>query len=310
MSRVIHPAAATTRQELDRIISLARAGERAPFHDAIWKDWEVLHRYLTSFALENAGKEFVVPYVNDALPRFLRTLDLLPLKPGLDVLEFGANPYLFSILLERLLGYRLTFANFTGASIFDTEVTRGRQTIASAEYGEEYSFEYTSFNIELSPPPYPEGSFDVVLFCEILEHLVIDPLVIFPKFLRLLKPGGFLLLTTPNAVRLVNFAYMLEGANFFDRYHPDNGIYGRHNREFTVEEVERILSDAGFVESVVTTADRYDYDRIPIDKDNYEKPGRLAHTRTSLEALLKRIGAVTENRGDNIYAVARRPLTG
>ena len=36
---------------------------------------------------------------------------------------------------------------------------------------------YTSdlFNIEEESFPYDDDSFDVVLFCEILEHLLIDP---------------------------------------------------------------------------------------------------------------------------------------
>lgn len=293
---------------LERMSALARAGDRAAFEREIWADWETLHHYLASFALDNAGPEFVVPYVNDALPRFLRTLELLPFEKDLDVLEFGANPYLFSILLGRFFDYRLQFTNFTASTIFDREITRGSQRIRSEQYGEDHEFSYSSFNLELVPPPFPEESFDVVLFCEILEHLVIDPLAIFPRLYGLLKPGGLLVITTPNAVRLVNVANLLAGSNFFDRYHPENGVYGRHNREFTVGELERLLPAAGFVECEVKTADRYDYDRIPIDKDNYEAPARLPYTRTSLLALLRSVGATTENRGDNLYVRARRPV--
>ena len=54
---------------LERMTALARAGDRGAFEREIWADWETLHHYLTSFALDNAGPEFVVPYVNDALPR-------------------------------------------------------------------------------------------------------------------------------------------------------------------------------------------------------------------------------------------------
>ncbi|MDQ5871092.1 MAG: class I SAM-dependent methyltransferase [Acidobacteriota bacterium] len=301
------PEGSDFRTRLEQMTALARTGDRAAFEREIWADWETLHDYLTSFVLDNAGPEFVVPYVNDALPRFLRTLELLPFEKDLDILEFGANPWLFSILLERFFDYRLQFTNFTAATIFDQSVTRGSQRIRSERYGEDYEFSFTSFNLELVPPPFAEGSFDVVLFCEILEHLVIDPLAIFPRLYRLLKPGGLLVITTPNAVRLVNVAYLLAGSNFFDRYHPENGVYGRHNREFTVGELERLLPAAGFVECEVRTADRYDYDRIAIDKDNYEAPARLPYTRTTLLALLQSVGATTENRGDNLYVRARRP---
>jgi SAM-dependent methyltransferase len=295
------------RAGLERLTAIARAGDPASFHREIWSDWTTLHHYLTSFVLDNAGPEFVTPYVNDALPRFLRTLELLPMRPGLEVLEFGANPYLFSILLRRFFDYRLQFTNFTGAAIFDESVSRGSQRVWSDLYGEEHEFSFASFNLELVAPPFPESSFDVVLFCEILEHLVIDPPRIFPRLYRLLKPGGLLIITTPNAVRLVNVAHILAGSNFFDRYHPENGIYGRHNREFTVEELARLLPEAGFVDVRVHTADRYDYDQIPIEKDNYEPPARLPYTRSTLESLLKSVGATTENRGDNLYVRALRP---
>ena len=53
-----------------------------------------------------------------------------------------------------------------------------------------------------------------------------------------------MLLTTPNTVRLVNFAFMVNGHNFFDRY--KGNIYGRHNREFTVPELRQILEQNGF----------------------------------------------------------------
>jgi SAM-dependent methyltransferase len=292
---------------LERLTDLARAADATAFHREIWAEWKVLHHYLTSFVLDNAGADFVVPYVNDALPRFLRTLELLPFEKDLEVLEFGANPYLFSILLRRFFDYRLQFTNFTAATIFDESVTRGSQRISSQAYDEDHEFSFASFNLELVSPPFREGSFDIVLFCEILEHLVIDPLAIFPRLYRLLKPGGLLLITTPNAVRLVNVANILAGSNFFDRYHPQNGIYGRHNREFTAEELEILMPAAGFVDCVVRTADRYDYDQIPIEKDNYEAPGRLPYTRTSLLSLLQSVGATTENRGDNLYVRARRP---
>jgi SAM-dependent methyltransferase len=295
------------RIELAGIPAWPACGDRDVLHREIWGRWKALHHYLSSFVLDNAGPEFVLSYVNDALPRFLHTLDFLPLSDRpLKALEFGANPYLFSLLLKRLTNYELHFTNFTGASIFDITLDHGSQEIASQSYGERHCFEYTSFNLELSDPPYPEGSFDVIVFGEILEHLDIDPLGIFPKLHGLLKPGGVLVLTTPNAVRLINVAYMLAGSNFFDRYHPETGIYGRHNREFTAPELARLLPDAGFVNVQVTTIDRYDYDRIPIFKDNYEEPGRIFYTREDLDRMLDAVGADTSERGDNIYVFAER----
>lgn len=291
---------------IERLRTLTQAGEFAPMHEALWRDWMALHHYLCSFRLDNAGPEVLHPYVGDALPRFMRTLERLPPTPGLRVLELGANPYLFTLLMKRLHRYELTLANFTSHNIYDTSVGSGSQRIWSEHYGEDHTFTYDSFNLELSEYPYPDASFDMVLFCEILEHLVVDPLPVFAKLRRVLKPGGLLLVTTPNAVRLSNLALMLSGSNIFDRYHPQNGVYGRHNREFTVPEFELILRDAGFATVSLATADRYNYDITPIDRDSYEPAGRIPFTKPVVEALLRLANAPTEHRGDNIYALARR----
>jgi len=60
-----------------------------------------------------------------------------------------------------------------------------------------------------------------------------------------LRPGGHLLISTPNVVRAENLQAIIEGRNINDRYHG-NGIYGRHNREFTRGEVEALVTACGF----------------------------------------------------------------
>ena len=48
--------------------------------------------------------------------------------------------------------------------------------------------------------PFADDSFDLVTGMEILEHLALDPYFFFSEAARVLKPGGHLLLTTPNVV--------------------------------------------------------------------------------------------------------------
>jgi SAM-dependent methyltransferase len=47
------------------------------------------------------------------------------------------------------------------------------------------------------PLPYPDGTFDVVMASEVIEH-VVDAGPWLDELLRVLRPGGRLLLTTPN----------------------------------------------------------------------------------------------------------------
>ena len=95
-----------------------------------------------------------------------------------------------------------------------------------------------------------------MLCCEILEHLLINPSHMLAEAHRALRPGGSLLLTTPNVVRSDNVTALLEGRNINDRYHG-NGVYGRHNREFTRGEVEALVTACGFDVVLAETRDVY-----------------------------------------------------
>lgn len=294
------------RAILNKLRDLTRTHHAANRHALLWRECEAIRHYLWSFQLDNAGTDYIKAYVNDALPRFLHTLDMLPFQAGLKVLELGANPYLFTLLMKKFYDFEIYMANFFNSNIYYEDITSGTQRIWSNMFGEDYSLEYMNFNIELSSYPYQDNTFDMILFCEILEHLIINPLQVFPKLRRIIRPGGLLILTTPNAVRLSNVAHLIEGSNFFDRYHPEFGVYGRHNREFTCEELQVLLQNNGFEMVHLVTLDRYNYSLDRIHKDNYERPAVFAHTKNSLEHLLRNIGANLNNRGDNIYAVARK----
>jgi 2-polyprenyl-3-methyl-5-hydroxy-6-metoxy-1,4-benzoquinol methylase len=56
--------------------------------------------------------------------------------------------------------------------------------------------------------PFEENSFDCILFFETIEH-VQNPAEFFKEFHRILKPGGVLILSTPNATSLKNMFYAL-----------------------------------------------------------------------------------------------------
>jgi SAM-dependent methyltransferase len=141
-------------------------------------------------------------------------------------------------------GYQLELANFFGDRVADTDVIH-TTTVGNAKYGEEHHLSFRQFNVEGQRFPYPDEHLDGVLFCEILEHLTHDPVAALLECHRVLKPGGWLLLTTPNFARYENLYRLWRGENPGDQY-SGYGPYGRHNREYTLPEVERLLIGAGF----------------------------------------------------------------
>ena len=156
------------------------------------------------------------------------------------VLELGSNPYLLTLLLRRRLDLEMELANYFGPSL-----EAGHYTHVAELDGERLEFPYSHFNVESDPFPYPDASFDCVIFCEILEHLLLDPSRALAEMARVVRPGGYLVISTPNATRLPQLYLMALGRNVYDGYSP-HGPYGRHNREYTLPEVVDLMGRHGF----------------------------------------------------------------
>ena len=124
---------------------------------------------------------------------------------------------------------------------------------------------------DLDPwPRLADATFDAVLFGEVLEHILNHPLGLLRQIRRLLKPGGVLILTTPNpvtlanAIRFVRGSYTLWGTHDFavSPKIADGSIIDKgeiHYREYRQDEILELLQTAGFdvVEaSFITTGSR------------------------------------------------------
>ena len=299
-----------TRHALDRLARTAAGADEARFREQLHDSTAALRDYLTSFVVDDAPPGLTESYVGDAFQRFLHTLEFIPLPAGPRILELGANPFFFHLLLRRLFPEaQLQGANFFDHDIFSDRIGSATHHVSSRKFGEEWVFTYPLFNLETVPRyPFPDRSFDLIFLCETLEHLVVNPLSVFRKIRRLLAPGGYLVVTLPNAARLINFACLLEGHNPFDMYHPETGVHGRHNREFTLPEMRELLTLHGFEVCRAQTRDRFDYDEIPmaaLDLSGREIP--IARRPGELYAILESAGGKLEDRGDNLYLLARRP---
>ena len=102
--------------------------------------------------------------------------------------------------------------------------------------------EVTAEDVEKLDRPEWDGTFDVIIAGDVIEHLR-DPWAALRHFHRLLKPGGLLLTSVPNVANIDNLLHMLEGR--WD--YADTGILDRtHVRFFTRATITEMLQDAGF----------------------------------------------------------------
>jgi SAM-dependent methyltransferase len=190
-------------------------------------------------------------YVADSSLRFLHTWGMVREESG-RCLELGANPYFTTYLLDEHSDLDLTLANYCGANGETTE------TVSFVRPGTDERVVVdrpcTLFNVEEDEFPFPDDSFDVVLFCEMLEHMLMNPVATLKQIHRVLKPSGVLVLTTPNVARLDNAISLVNGVNMYDPY-SGFGPYGRHNREYTRAELTQLLEFAGFDVERSFTAD-------------------------------------------------------
>jgi SAM-dependent methyltransferase len=115
-------------------------------------------------------------------------------------------------------------------------------------------------HFDLNDTQYPErcpafAEHDVVVMCEVLEHLYTAPELVLGFVRRLLTPGGFLVLQTPNAAVLHKRIALLRGSNPYQRIGLSRENPG-HFREYTLHEL-RVFG--GQAELDVDRCDLEDY---------------------------------------------------
>jgi glycosyltransferase involved in cell wall biosynthesis/SAM-dependent methyltransferase len=246
----------------------------------------VASEYIAGWATEPAAQE----YVQVHRTRLARTLQITPPGGPEDrILEMGAYLQITPALRSKL-GYGTVRGCYYGPA---GEVAR--RAVVSAD-GEQFACDVDLFNAEKDAFPYANEYFSTVLCCELIEHLFHDPMHLMSEVNRILKPGGHLVLTTPNLAALRGISAILQGYHpgFFHAYirpAADGETDARHNREYTPREIHRLLENSGF--SIVRL------ETGPFRDEPAPEYAWVTH-------LLEHYNLDTSLRGEGIFAVGRK----
>jgi SAM-dependent methyltransferase len=245
-------------------------------------------------AIEAALRDLPVPdegarrYLAKHIPRLARTLALVPPPQTTSrALELGCYMQI-TPLLDRFCGYREVRGAYYGPP---GKIDRKTMPFPDREF----ICEIDHFDAERDRFPYPDEHFDLVVAGEIIEHMTYDPMHLLLESRRVLREGGYLLLTTPNIASLASVFKILEGKNnpqIYPHYKiPDGDPEAGHRREYTAWEIGEASKAAGFeVERLFTTV-----------IEEY-----LGEWRSPLASFLREQGYSTENRGEQTWCLARK----
>jgi SAM-dependent methyltransferase len=163
---------------------------------------------------------------------------------------------------------------------------------------EEAGVHHIDWDLDNVPYPLEDATFDAAVMTEVLEHLREYPARSLAEVARILKPGGRLYLTTPNAAYIVRRLRLLAGKSVYTPLHDWIGglPHARHAREYTFPEIKELLEVAGL--QVITCKSHHFHIRS----------GRGNAAAMALKRGLDLLGRIRPTLGPAIVVVAERPL--
>lgn len=190
--------------------------------------YTVLYDQLFRKLDDEAQEKFGERYTEIHKWRIIHDILLLPRVSGRDrVLEIG--PSMASLIIKKL----------TGAAV---------ETLCIDDMNRNFldpsGIPLHLCDISREAPPLENNSYDLILFCEVLEHFLVSPEFAIKNILALVKPGGNIFFSVPNFAAIQKRVHLLLGKNPQDPLSSANPYFA-HIREPVYGEARRWWEEAG-----------------------------------------------------------------
>jgi SAM-dependent methyltransferase len=164
------------------------------------------------------------PYVGYQAPRFAMVLNLLRKYVGAESRILDVGRTMLTDMIESVYHRPVDSIGFDPDSTLASGARQFQFNLNDAQHPEEWRNDLPAY--------------DVILMAEVIEHLHTSPTLVLGFLQSLLKPGGVLIVQTPNGVAIGRRLSILFGRQPFELIREDPTNPG-HFREYTLAELER-----------------------------------------------------------------------
>ena len=169
------------------------------------------------------------------------------------IVDFGCFPGGFGMVMRKFFGDAIKLIG-TGLALRDDfrqamSENKVYDSLLEVDVDPENPlFSTNDFPAEI---PLPENSVDLIIAAEVFEHLY-SPINFIAQAARVLKPGGKLLLTTPNVSYFGNICRLICGKSIFPNLHESHfylkSEWRAHMRVYDASEIKTLMADGGLEE--------------------------------------------------------------
>lgn len=214
----------------------------------------LLKHYETKYAASDFNKVVAVPLVHRPKNRRQAAVCLAARLAGGSYIEIGAGD-----------GGTILALNDRYDRLVSTDLSAVRVKHLQLLFQNNPKVEVLLNNVETDGLPFQEGEFDTAVMVDVIEHFI-DPIGALKEIHRVLKPGGRLIVHTPNVAKWTRrlkllFGYfpstasLREGLLHYDRKTPTDLHDEGHLHYFT----NRSLSQLGIEYAGFKSAQKYGY---------------------------------------------------